>query len=181
MQTWNLHQCGKRVKTKIHKVFRANFYICGSHRGNTGRGGGLFVPQFWIGLKYYFSSRTDSSIFASIAPALLDWSNETSWVFPALKSTSHFLRQSTVSHRSDASSEANSSCCHRSEAWSHKEQKVEQKAVSSVWLAISHITSSGRSLMHSRKHVRPRMELSHPKFPSKTTWSHLLLKLRKKK
>ena len=28
----------QKVKTKIQKVFRANFYICGSHRGNTGRG-----------------------------------------------------------------------------------------------------------------------------------------------
>ena len=33
---------------------------------------------------------------------LLDRSNETSWVFPALKSTSHFLSQSRVSHRSDS-------------------------------------------------------------------------------
>ena len=37
-------------------------------------------------------------------------------VFPAFKSTSHFLPQSTVSHRSNSSSEANSSCCHRSDA-----------------------------------------------------------------
>ena len=41
--------------------------------------------------------------------------------FPALKSTSHFLPQSTVSRRSDSSSEANSSCCYRSEAQSHLE------------------------------------------------------------
>ena len=40
-----------------------------------------------------FSSRTDPSISTSIEPVLLDWSNETSWVFPALKSTSHFLPQ----------------------------------------------------------------------------------------
>ena len=39
-------------------------------------------------------------------------SNETSFVFPALNSTSHFLLQSTVSHRSDSSSETNFSCCH---------------------------------------------------------------------
>ena len=36
-------------------------------------------------------------------------------VFPALKSTSHFLPQYTVSHRSDSGSEANSSCYHRSD------------------------------------------------------------------
>ena len=68
-------------------------------------------------LKRYFSSRTDLFIFnSSLAPVLLDWSNKTSRVFPALKSTSHFLPQSTVSHRSDSSSDANSSCCHRSDA-----------------------------------------------------------------
>ena len=72
-------------------------------------------------LKDDFSSRTNPSIFTSIAPVLLDRSNETSWVFPALKSTSHFLPQSTVSRRSDSSSEDNSSCCHRSDAWSHLE------------------------------------------------------------
>ena len=36
-------------------------------------------------LKDDFSSRTDPSIFTSIEPLLLDLSNETSWVFPALK------------------------------------------------------------------------------------------------
>ena len=65
--------------------------------------------------------KTDPFIFTSIAPVLLDWSNETSWVFPTLKSTSNFLPQSAVSRRSDSSSEANSSCCHRSDAWSHLE------------------------------------------------------------
>ena len=33
-------------------------------------------------LKEDFSSRTDPSIFSSIAPVFLDQSNETSWVFP---------------------------------------------------------------------------------------------------
>ena len=46
---------------------------------------------------------------------------QTSQTKPALKSTSHFLPQSTVSCRSDSSSEANSSYCHRSNAWSHLE------------------------------------------------------------
>ena len=55
-------------------------------------------------------------LFTSIAPELLDQSKETSCVFPALTSTSHFLPQTTVSHRSDSSSEANSSCCHRLDA-----------------------------------------------------------------
>ena len=42
-------------------------------------------------LKDDFSSTTDPSIFTSIAPVLLDRPNKTSWVFPALKSTNHFL------------------------------------------------------------------------------------------
>ena len=42
-------------------------------------------------LKDEFSSRRDSSILISIAPVLFDQSNKTSWVFPALTSTSHFL------------------------------------------------------------------------------------------
>ena len=42
-------------------------------------------------------------------------------VSPALKSTSGFLLHSTVSHSSDSSSDANSSCCHRSDTWSHLE------------------------------------------------------------
>ena len=68
-----------------------------------------------------FSSRADPSIFTSIAPVLSEHSNKSSLVFPALKSTNHFLPQSTVSRRSDSSSEANSSCCHRSDALSHLE------------------------------------------------------------
>ena len=48
-------------------------------------------------LKDDISSRTDTSIFTLIAPMLLDQSNETSLVLPALKATSHLLPQSTVS------------------------------------------------------------------------------------
>ena len=58
--------------------------------------------------------RADPSIFISIAPVLLDGSHETTWVFSGLKSN-HFLSHSTVSCRSDSSSEANDSCCHRSD------------------------------------------------------------------
>ena len=42
-------------------------------------------------LKDDFSSKADPFIFTSIEPLLLDRLNETSWVFPTLKSTSHFL------------------------------------------------------------------------------------------
>ena len=41
-------------------------------------------------LKDDFSSRTDPFIFTSIEPLLLDRSNKTSQVLPALKLTSHF-------------------------------------------------------------------------------------------
>ena len=73
-------------------------------------------------LKRWFLLKNRPIHFTSlIPPVLLDQSNKTSWVFPALKSTSYFLPQSTVSCRSDSKSEANSSCCHRSGASSHLE------------------------------------------------------------
>ena len=75
-------------------------------------------PQY---LKRWFFPSRDPFILTSIAPMLLHWSNETSWVFPALKSISYFLPQSTVSFSSDSNSEASSSCCYRSDAWSHLE------------------------------------------------------------
>ena len=67
-----------------------------------------------------FQTWRDPSIFTSIAPELFDRSNETSWVFLVLKSTSHFLPQSTVSRRSDSSSESNYSYCGRADAWYSK-------------------------------------------------------------
>ena len=39
-----LHQSVKRVKTKSQKIFGANFYVCRSYRGKTGRGG-LYPPN----------------------------------------------------------------------------------------------------------------------------------------
>ena len=48
-------------------------------------------------LERWFFFKNRPIHFISIAPVLLDRSNKTSWVFLALKSTSHFLRQSTVS------------------------------------------------------------------------------------
>ena len=67
-------------------------------------------------LKDDYYSTTGPSNFPSMSPVLWNYSNKTSWVFPALKSTSHFLAQSTVSCRSDSSSEANSICYHRWDA-----------------------------------------------------------------
>ena len=59
-----------------------------------------------------------------------------------------------MSHRPDPSSEANSSCCHRSDAWSHLEYRV----VLSAYIAMLQMTSSGRWLIYSRKSVGQRME-----------------------
>ena len=56
-----------------------------------------------------FSSKTDPSVFTSLSLVIrLVKQNQLS--FPALKSINHFLPQSTVSCRSDSSSEVNSSC-----------------------------------------------------------------------
>ena len=104
-------------RKKIHRTnYGSNFLGgCFSNRDNVKASIQLRREGHPSILKYYFSSRTDPSIFRSIKPVLLDWSNETSWVFQALKSTSYFLPQSTAFH----SSEVNSRCCHRSDAWSH--------------------------------------------------------------
>ena len=58
-------------------------------------------------LKRWFFLKNRPICFHINSTSVLDWSNETSWVFPALKSTSHFLVHSTVSCRSDSSSKAN--------------------------------------------------------------------------
>ena len=87
-------------------------------------------------LKNDFSSRTDPSIFTSIAKVLLDRSNETSWVFPAYRSKRHFPLQSTFSRRSHSSSNSNSSYCHRSDDWSD----LEKRKVSLAQITILQIT-----------------------------------------
>ena len=75
------------------------------------------VPAYY---QITFSGKKDPSIFTPIATELLNRSNKTSWVFPALKSTSHILLQSIVSRKSDSNSEANSCWCQqKSDAWSH--------------------------------------------------------------
>ena len=48
-----------------------------------------------------FPSRTDPSIFTSIATELLVWSHKTTFFFPALKTIRHFLPQSAMSYRWD--------------------------------------------------------------------------------
>ena len=95
----------------------------------------------------------------------------------------HWNQQATscpspVSLRSDSSSEANYSCFHRSDAWSHLEY-----IVSSAWIAILQIASSGKSLMYSKKSVERKMDpygtlsltgYSCEDFQSRITQRHLL-------
>ena len=110
-------------RKKLHRRHQGSNYLGGnfSNRDN------IRTPTQFRGqvnpsnLKDDFSTRTDPSIFSSTAPVLSDRSNKTSWFFPALKSTSNFLPHSKVSRRSDSCLEANSSCCHRSDAWSQLE------------------------------------------------------------
>ena len=106
--------------------------------------------------KDYFSPRTDPSIFTSIAPVLSDQSNETSWVFPVLKSKSHFLPQFIVSCRPDSSSAVKSSIA-----------KTNQMLIT-IWVEHSMIRRDGnitdniirKSVMYIRESAGPRMELS---------------------
>ena len=71
---------------------------------------GEIIPQH---LKILFHPRNRHIPFQINSTSVLDRSNETSQVFPVLKSTSCFLPQSTLSCRSDSSSKTNSSCCHK--------------------------------------------------------------------
>ena len=121
-QTWLFHAWSYDRFTEIQSNLRRKKL----HRTN--QGSNLEEKINPSILKEYFFSRTEPFIFTLIAPVLLEQSNKTSWFFPALKSTSHFLPQSTVSHRSASSSETNSSCCHRSDVWSHLEQRVVSSA-----------------------------------------------------
>ena len=72
-------------------------------------------------LKRWFSLKNRPTHFHINSISVLRLVKLTSWVFSALKSTSHFLPQSTLSCWSDSSSETNPSCCHKSDAWSHLE------------------------------------------------------------
>ena len=65
--------------------------------------------------KLFFLKNRLIYFYVNSAIVLLNRSKKTSRIFPALKSTSHFLTQSTVSRRSDSSSPANARCCQRSD------------------------------------------------------------------
>ena len=104
------------TRKKLHRTSQGSNFLVNSF---TNRDNAIAPIQF---------RRERQCIFPSIAPVLLDWSNGTSSVFQALKSTSHFLPNSTVSCRSDSSSESISTCCHRSDTWSHLELRVASTA-----------------------------------------------------
>ena len=76
----------------------------------------IYVDVCLWNVNQYYKKK---SFLTSRAQVLLDQSNKASWVFPALESTNHFLPQSAMSCRSDSSSVPYSSCCHRSDTWSH--------------------------------------------------------------
>ena len=120
-------------------------------------------------IKDNFSSRTDPSIFTSIATVLLDW------LISALKSISHFLPKSTLplgfKFRSQFYLLLQIRC-------------LTTFRVESIIISIDSnikkvaVTSSGRSVMYSRKIVGPRMDpwgtpeltgYSCEDFPSRTT------------
>ena len=109
----------KLRKKKLHRTNQGSNFLGGSFRNNERAQSNLEEKVNPSIFKDDFSSKRDPSIVTSITPVLLDWSSETIWVFPAMKSTGHSLPQSTVSCRSDWSSEANFSCWDRSNAWSH--------------------------------------------------------------
>ena len=74
-------------------------------------------------LKRWFILRNRPIHFHINRTSVIRTVKQNRWVFSASKSTSHFLPQSKVSWRSDPSSQANSSCCHRSDTWSQLELK----------------------------------------------------------
>ena len=97
---------------KFHRMNQGSNFLGGSF-SNRDNVRALIQYRREIQPQNDFSSRTEPSIFTSIAPVLLDWSKSTSSVFPGLNTTSYFLPQITVFCRSDLSSEASFSCCHR--------------------------------------------------------------------
>ena len=102
-------------RKKLHRTNQGSNFLCSFSNGdNVKATSNLEEKDNPSILQDDFSSTIDPSIFTSIASVLLDWPNKT--VFPALKSTSNCLSQSTISLRSDSSLQTNSSCCHRSDA-----------------------------------------------------------------
>ena len=120
-------------------------------------------------IKDNFSSRTDPSIFTSIATVLLDW------LISALKSTSHFLPKSTLPLRFKFRGQFYLLLQIRCPTTFRVESSIISIDSNIKKVAV---TSSGRSVMYSRKIVGPRMDprgtpeltgYSCEDFPSRTT------------
>ena len=120
-------------------------------------------------IKDNFSSRTDPSIFTSIATLLLDW------LISALKSTSHFLPKSTLSLRFKFRNQFYLLPPIRCLTTFRVESSIISIDSNIKKVAV---TSSGRSVIYNRKIVGPRMDpwgtpeltgYSCEDFPSRTT------------
>ena len=109
-------------RKKLHRTNQGSNFIAGSFSNRDNKRAPIQFrrksqPQHLK--RWFFLKNRPLHFHINSTSVTGDWSNKNSWVFPALKSTSHFLPHYTVSRRSDSSSEANSSCSHRSDAWSH--------------------------------------------------------------
>ena len=88
-------------RKKLHKTNQGSNFLGGSFsNGDNVRAQIQFRREIQLQhLIRWFFLKNKPIIFTSITPVLSDWSNKTSWVFSALKSTRHFVPQSTVSCR----------------------------------------------------------------------------------
>ena len=105
-------------RKKLHRMNQGSNFLGGSfsNRDNVRtpiKFGRESQPQH---LKRLFFLNKRSIHFHINSASVIRPVKQNKFSFPVLKSTSHFLPQSTVSRRSDSSSVANSSCCHRSDA-----------------------------------------------------------------
>ena len=92
-----LHKCGKRVKTKIQKVLRANCNVCRNYRAKTGRGPFCPTPS-WVGLSissvnvtkcghiYWRNPKWKTSFFVPTVYnfTTFECSNETKWIIKSV-------------------------------------------------------------------------------------------------
>ena len=121
-------------------------------------------------------NRTNPFIFTSIAPRSWTQPNETCWVFPVMKSTSHFLPQSVKSPRSDSSWEANFNCCHNSDSlplleWEHHYCIVEKCRTNNAALRNNNIKLISLWGLTTKSHTKQYItdkRLNKAKYP---TWN----------
>ena len=94
---------------------------------------------------FFFKNRPIT--FHNIRTRVIRMVKQNNLTFQALKSTRHFLSQSTVPRWSDSSWDSNFGCCYKSDDWSNFTYRV----VSSINIEMLQITSSERSLMYNKK------------------------------